>query len=97
MGTQLIIKEVSLFDTTKRRLPHDIEQQREYVDMMKNELVALAAYNGEKYYNDGEVVSLVDWAAQRVPELVAELTNASFKLRLMEIAQENPDDVEESC
>jgi len=61
--------------------------------MFKNELIAIGAFTGNKYFDGDQDWALVDHVTLRVPEIIEEIKDAFFRLSLIELALEHPEDV----
>lgn len=94
MGWGLTLNNVSLPRVSKATLQEEKEQCEIYIQELRDELIALVSYTQPLYYEgESDCVSLPLYAAKRVPEIIEELSNDTFKLSLINIALGNPDEV----
>ena len=96
MGWGLILKEVYLSRIRKSELEDTLEENNKIIRMYEDELIALAVYihpsikDGEQ---DGEEVSLVDYAPTKIRNITEALCELYNKNYLIQIAIDNPEDI----
>jgi len=93
MGWGLTINNVFLSKVSRDGLHTEKEEIEQMLEMYKNELIALAAYTGEKYFDGDQEWGLVDHVSRRVPEIMNEVCEYSWKLFLIDHAIDCPEDV----
>jgi len=87
------LRDLFLSRITKESLEQERRELEDLIKMYKNELIALAAYTGEKYFDGDQQWGLVEYVSMRVPGLVDDLCEYSWKLFLIEHAINCPEDV----
>jgi len=92
MGHGIYVKEVYVSDVYIRDLDEKIEDAQRYVEMIREDLLVLAASTPRVMQE--EEGSWEDWDSyitRRVRELVEELEETSYRLSVMRIAKSNLD------
>ena len=87
------LRDLFLSKITKGNLEQERRELGDLIKMYKSELIALAAYTGEKYFDGDQQWGLVEYVSMRVPELVDDLCEYSWKLFLVEHAINYPEDI----
>lgn len=90
MGWGIEVNGLYLSRVRKDDLPNKLQENNDLIQMYRDELIALAAYQGATY-NDGESeCSIIDHAVRRVPEILEGLQEAYCQNMMIQHLIDNP-------
>ena len=93
MGWGITVNGLYISRTTEKELLFDLEQTGQYMDSIRNNMIALVANTSNVYVDGDETVSIVDYSVRNVPDLMEEYARLAVRSALLQHAIDNPEDI----
>lgn len=93
MGWGVTLNNVYISRATVKGLQSEMDEATEYANRIKNNLIALVANTSNVYPGDDGPISIVEYAANEVPDMLEVYADLTHRMFLLQHAIDNPDDI----